>query len=217
MRLDSSGPVHVASSWLCTRPRVTAEERVPTLDEWKQLLFRGQLSSPRDQPPSRPGSNANPFRYGRVSGVAQGSQWRATLGDNGGSQLSVPAPGEQISYGLSTLERHTFGTGQVQSAPVVSRYGDTAYRANGNYGIEYNLDLPLYNDTDSPKTVALSVQTPLQNDGLDNALQFYASPERSGCFSEGRCCFYIEKMMGDLARTIHLLRTEPGPAGSAPV
>ncbi|MEL6605647.1 MAG: DUF3370 domain-containing protein [Cyanobacteria bacterium J06614_10] len=176
MRLNSSGPVYVASLAMHA-PQRNGNEYVPNLEEWKQLLFRGQLSTPRDQPPSRPGSRANPFRYGRVAGVAEGSQWRATLTDGRSDRLSIPAPGEQISYGLSTLERNTFGTGQVQSAPVVARYRDTAYLANGNYGIEYNLDLPLYNDTDSPQKVALSIQTPLQNDGIENALQFKAAPE----------------------------------------
>lgn len=176
LRLNSSGPVYVASLAMHA-PQNNGNEVVPNLDQWKQLLFRGRLSTPRDLSPSRPGSRENPFRYGRVAGVAQGSQWRATLTDGRSDQLSIPTPGEQISYGLSTLERNTFGTGQVQSAPIVSRYGDTAYRANGNYGIEYNLDLPLYNNTDSPQKVSLSVQTPLQNEGLGDALQFYASPE----------------------------------------
>ena len=67
--------------------------------------------------------------------------------------------------------------GKIQSAPVIERYGDTAYLANGNYGVEYNLKMPLYNDSDSPKTVSLSIQTPIQNDEMNNALQFFASPE----------------------------------------
>lgn len=177
MRMESSGPVYIASLAMHA-PQVNGNERVPSLDEWKQVLFRGKLATPRDLAPSRPGSSENPFRYGRVSGVATGSQWRATLTDNGSSQLAIPRLGEQLSYVISTLERNTFGTGQVQSAPVIARYPDTAYRANGNYGIEYNLDMPLFNNTDSPKKVSLSVQTPLQNDGLNNALQFHVSPER---------------------------------------
>ncbi|MGB3293580.1 MAG: DUF3370 domain-containing protein [Phormidesmis sp.] len=175
LRLDSSGPVYVASLAMHA-PQTNGSERVPTLTEWKQVLLRGRLASPRDSAPSRPGSRESSFRYGRVSGVATGSQWRATLTDSSSNQLAIPSPGEHISYALSTLERNTFGTGQVQSAPVVARYSDTAYRANGNYGIEYNLNLPLTNRTSSPRTVALSIQTPLQNDSLSNALQFDASP-----------------------------------------
>lgn len=175
LRLNSSGPLYVASLAMHA-PQTNGSERVPTLTEWKQILLRGRLANPRDGAPSRPGSRESSFRYGRVSGVATGSQWRATLTDRNSAQLAIPSPGEHISYALSTLERNTFGTGQVQSAPVVARYADTAYRANGNYGVEYNLSLPLTNRTNSPKTVALSIQTPLQNDSLSDALQFHASP-----------------------------------------
>ncbi len=194
IRLNSSGPVYVASLAMHA-PQSNGGERVPTVDEWKLLLARGKLATPRDQSPSRPGSSDATFRYGRVAGVVEGSQWRATLTDGRSSQLAIPTPGEQISYGLSTLERNTLGTGQIQSAPIVARYSDTAHVANGNYGIEYNLDLPLYNDTDSPKTVSLSVQTPLQNDSDDDALQFYASPEQR-VFFRGTVLFLYKETDG---------------------
>ncbi len=191
IRLDSSGPVYVASLAMHA-PQRSGKEYVPTLEDWKQVLKNGQLATPRDQPPSRPGSRETPFRYGRVSGIVQGSQWKATLTDSRSNQLSIPAPGEQISYGLSTLERNTFGTGQIQSAPINQRYRDTAYLANGNYGVEYNLTMPLVNNTSSPQSVALSVQTPLQNDSLKDALQFYAKPE-SRVFFRGTVLFIYKE------------------------
>ncbi|MEO1349430.1 MAG: DUF3370 family protein, partial [Cyanobacteria bacterium J06635_15] len=92
-------------------------------------------------------------------------------------RLTIPEIDRPISYVLSTLERNTFGTGQIQSAPMLTRYADTAYRANGNYGIEYNLTLPLYNNSDRTQTVALSVQTPLQNENLQDALSFLDPPD----------------------------------------
>ncbi|MGB3298965.1 MAG: DUF3370 domain-containing protein [Phormidesmis sp.] len=194
MRLNSSGPLYVASLAMHA-PQSGGKERVPSLDEWKQVLFKGRLAAPRDLPPSRPGSRDNPFRYGRVSGVVKGSQWRATLTDGRSEQLTIPEAGEQISYALSTLERNTFGTGQIQSAPITERYGDTAYRANGNYGVEYNLDLPLTNNTDSAQKVALSIQTPLQNESLKNALQFNKSPE-SRVFFRGTVLFVYKEDNG---------------------
>lgn len=222
MRLNSSGPVYVASLAMHA-PQANGQEFVPGLDEWRGLLAKGQLATPRDVSPSRPGSNATPFRYGRVSGVATGSQWQATLTDGRSSQLAVPEPGAQISYALSTLEGNTFGTRQVQSAPITARYADTAYRANGNYGIEYNLDLPLTNDTDSPKTVALSVQTPLQNDGLNDALQFKANPEPR-VFFRGTVLFiykedngrsrahyaYLEQNQGEQGQPLIEITLQPG-------
>ena len=222
MRLNSSGPVYVASLAMHA-PQSNGNERVPTLDEWKQVLFRGKLATPRDQAPSRPGSRESTFLYGRVAGVSEGSQWRATLTDRSSDQLEIPEVGEHLSYGLSTLERNTFGTGQIQSAPVVERYRDTAYLANGNYGVDYNLSLPLYNDSDSPKTVALSIQTPLQNDDLDDALQFYASPGNR-VFFRGTVLFlyreedgrsraaytYVEQDQGEQGEPLLTLTLAPG-------
>ncbi|MGC1309557.1 MAG: DUF3370 domain-containing protein [Phormidesmis sp.] len=191
MRLNSSGPVYVASLAMHA-PQSNGKERVPSLDDWRYILAQGRLAAPRDLAPSRPGSRDNPFRYGRVSGIATGSQWRATLSDRGSSQLTIPDPGEHISYALSTLERNTFGTGQIQSAAITARYADTAHRANGNYGIEYNLDMPLTNNTDSPKTVELSIQTPLQNDDIKNALQFKTTPD-SRVFFRGTMLFIYKE------------------------
>ncbi|MGB7247429.1 MAG: DUF3370 domain-containing protein [Phormidesmis sp.] len=191
LRLNSSSPVYVASLAMHA-PQIDGREVVPDLDDWKQVLLKGQLASPRDRPPSRPGSRANPFIYGRVSGIAEGSQWKATLTDNRSTQLTIPASGEHISYALSTVEGNTFGTRQIQSAPITARYADTAYRANGNYGIEYNLDMPLTNPTDSPKTVAVSIQTPLPNDSLSNALQFSENPE-SRIFFRGTVLFLYKE------------------------
>ena len=194
MRLSSSGPVYVASLAMHA-PQSGGKEYVPTLADWKQILAKGKLATPRDQPPSRPGSRDNPFRYGRVSGIAQGSQWKATLTDRGSDRLAIPTPGEQISYALSTLENNTFGTGQIQSAPISKRYGDTAYLGNGNYGVEYNLTMPLFNNTNSPQSVAFSIQTPLQNDSLDDALQFYANPENR-VFFRGTVLFIYKEDNG---------------------
>ncbi|MEL6137035.1 MAG: DUF3370 domain-containing protein [Cyanobacteria bacterium J06628_6] len=179
MRLSSSGPVYVASLAMYA-PESGGRERVPTLDEWKALLFRGRLAEARDRIPTplREAGRADPFIYGRVAGVAQGSRWVATLTDRPGqSQLTIPEVSRPISYPLSTLDQNTFGTGQIQSAPMLARYPDTAYRAHGNYGIEYSLTLPLQNNTAQPQTVALSVQTPLQNETLADALEFLDPPE----------------------------------------
>ena len=211
MRVHSSGPVYVASLAMHA-PQVNGNERVPTLDEWKQLLFKGQLSEPRDLPPSRPGSRTNPFRYGRVSGISQGSQWRATLTDRNRDQLAIPRAGEQFSYGISTLERNTFGTGQIQSAPILARYQDTAYRSNGNYGVEYNLTLPLQNHTQSPQTVALSMQTPIQNDGLKDALQFYERP-KDRIFFRGTVLFVYKEDDGRSRAAFAYLEQNRGQQG----
>ena len=92
--------------------------------------------------------------------------------------------GESISYGLSTLSGGTFGTNQVQTAPMLVRYPDTAYEAHGNYGVQYSLTLPLYNPTGQPQTVTVRLQTPLKQDTLTDGLRFL-SPVSSSVFFRG--------------------------------
>ncbi|MEM6435984.1 MAG: DUF3370 family protein, partial [Cyanobacteria bacterium P01_D01_bin.115] len=88
----------------------------------------------------------------------------------------IPRPGEAISYVLSTVDYNTFGTQQIQSAPMLARYPDTAYRAHGNYGIHYSVKLPLYNDSDSEQRIVVRLQTPLQDETLPYGLRFLRNP-----------------------------------------
>jgi hypothetical protein len=113
-----------------------------------------------------------------VSGVAQGSAWDATATDSPEvDHLSIPNAGEAFSYVISTVDHNTFGTGQIQSAPMLVRYPDTAYRAHGNYGVRYNIALPLYNSTDATQTVSLKIQTPLQDEAATDNLRFHNPPD----------------------------------------
>ena len=178
LRLRSNKAVYVASLAMYARLNPDGSERSPTLAEWQQLLDTGNLAGPRDKTPTPPEQTDGKVVYGRVAGVAQGSQWQAQLVDNPGvPYLSIPQSGQAFSYGLSMLNLGTLGTGQVQSAPLLVRYPDTAYRAHGNYGIQYSLTLPLVNNTGQPQTVTLSMQTPLKEDQLTKGgLRFYHPP-----------------------------------------
>lgn len=177
LRLRSSGPVYAASLAMYA-PTIDGRERPPTLEEWQTLLFKGGLAGPRDIPPTTPGTNVVRVFYGRVAGVAVGSQWDAKLTDTPKSEvLTIPKRGRAFSYGLSTLYRGTLGTGQVQSARLLARYPDTAYQAHGNYGVQYSLSLPLHNPTKQPQTITLSIQTPLKDDRNKGGLLFFNPPE----------------------------------------
>lgn len=177
--LTSDGPVHVASLAKYADRTPTGNEQVPTLRDWLEILKRGGLAGPRDIPPSDPETyRYGRFYYGRVAGVAKGSNWRSTLTDNPDADiLTIPAPGNSISYVLSSVDRNTLGTGQIQSAPMLVRYPDTAYRAHGNYGIRYSLKLPLYNNRGAEQTIAVKFQTPLQDESLLEGLRFRRPPE----------------------------------------
>lgn len=181
MYLSSDGPVHVASLGMFGRINQNGSERSPRINEWLALLQQGNLAGPRDRAPTSPNARRlNRFYYGRVAGVAEGSEWQARLTDSPNvDRLTIPKVGESVSYAISTVDRHTLGTEQVQSAPMLVRYSDTAYRAHGNYGIHYDLSLPLYNNTDRPQRVSILFQTPMKDEGLrGQALRFLQPPNR---------------------------------------
>jgi hypothetical protein len=183
MRLRSDGTVYAASLAHYAPVAPDGNERAPTLEEWQQLLDKGELAGPRDRVPTPPEATTGNIIYGRVAGVAQGSEWQAQLVDSPAVQsLNIPQPGQAFSYPLSTVPRGTFGTGQIQSARMLVRYPDTAYLANGNYGVQYSLTLPLVNPTNDTQTVALTIQTPLKEDQSQRGLRFLEPPAKQVFF-----------------------------------
>ncbi|MBI4781189.1 MAG: DUF3370 domain-containing protein [Oscillatoriophycideae cyanobacterium NC_groundwater_1537_Pr4_S-0.65um_50_18] len=208
MHLSSDGPVYMASLAMHAPQVASGAERVPALAEWVDVLTKQGLASPRDRAPSPPDSRSFArFYYGRVSGVSQGSQWQATATDNADvDYLSIPQVGEAISYVISTVDRNTFGTGQIQSAPMLVRYPDTAYRAHGNYGVRYNVTLPLYNNTDATQKVAVMLQTPLQNEQTQNALKFREPPDNMVFFRGTVRLRYTNDLGFSQTRYLHLVQ-----------
>lgn len=175
MRLFSNGRVNLASLALWEKP---GPDPAPTLKDWQNLAQTGQLSTPRDRTPTPLSQTSGQFIYGRVAGVSQGSQWRATVTDRPEiPHLTIPAENQAISYVINALDRGTLGTKQIQSAPMLVRYPDTAYRSHGNYGVLYELTLPLKNPTTQAQQVAIRFQTPIKEDQLSQAgLRYLETP-----------------------------------------
>ena len=182
MRVRSSGSVYVASLALFAKMDASGQERAPTLAEWQDVVQTGQLSTPRDKTPTPIEQTAGSLVYGRVAGVATGSRWQAQVTDFGKSTLATPPIGGAFSYGISLLNRGTLGTKQNQSAKMEVRYPDTAYQAHGNYGIEYNLTLPLENQSASAQTVTVSIETPLKREDTQKGLRFFEPLPKSVFF-----------------------------------
>lgn len=196
MRLESDGPIHIANLAMFAIPEMPPEietlnkenkvpsiiqYRQPTLSEWRSLLIGGRLVSPRDKVPTpiekiRPNDPNQPI-YGRVSGISVGTEWKTKLVDKQTvSYLSIPERGKAFSYPLSTVNIGTQGTRQIQSAPMAARYSDTAYLAHGNYGVHYQLTLPLRNKTSDKQSVSLTIQTPIKQDQYGDRLFFVTRP-----------------------------------------
>lgn len=176
MRLNSSGRVFVASLAMYARKDSRGRERAPTLPEWQQLLRGGNLALPRDKPPTPPEQIGGELIYGRVAGVQEGSKWEATLTDAGSNFLAVPEAGEAVSYAISTLRAGTLGTGQIQAAKMLVRYPDTAYESHANYGVHYDLTLPMRNNRDRPQTVTVTLETPMKEERLSKGGLIFRQP-----------------------------------------
>ena len=174
-------------------------ERAPTLAEWQDLLANGNLSTPRDRVPTPPEASGA-LIYGRVAGVAEGGTWKTQLYDTPQWDLTIPAAGEAFSYGISTLVGGTHGTGQVQTAPMIRRYPDTAYAAHGNYGVLYDLTLPLHNPTEDTQTVTIALETPIKQDATAEKLRFF-DPLPTATFFRGTVAVNYKNDQG-------LLRTD---------
>ncbi|PSO67239.1 MAG: hypothetical protein BRC38_03480 [Cyanobacteria bacterium QH_6_48_35] len=201
MRLHSDGAVYAASLAMCAPVDEKGKERAPTLEEWQQLLETGELAGPRRSAPTPPSASSEQFVYGRVAGISQGSQWEAQLSDSADAEsLTIPPAGEAFFYGLSTVNRKTLGTNQIQSAPLLVRYPDTAYRAHGNYGVQYSLSLPLQNPTNETQTVTLAIQTPTKE------LRFLDPPAEQIFFRGTVKVQYTDKQGQSQTRYWHLVQ-----------
>ncbi|MEO1433387.1 MAG: DUF3370 domain-containing protein [Cyanobacteria bacterium J06633_8] len=208
MRLWSSGKVYTASLAMFAPTNADGSERPPTLQEWQNLLDNGDLAGPRDKAPTPPEDIDKSIIYGRVSGVAKGSQWNSLVVDSPKkTYLTIPQTGKAFSYGIATLHRGTLGTEQIQSAPMLARYPDTAYYAHGNYGILYNLQLPLLNKSSAPQTVKVSLQTPIKEDKLTkDGLRFFDNPSKRVFFRGTVRVRYTDDNGLPRTRYVHLVQ-----------
>lgn len=203
MQLNSSGKVYVASLAMFAKQ---PSDPAPTLAQWQQLLTTGNLSSPRDKTPTPPEQTSGKLIYGRVAGISQGSQWQAILVDNAQAKnLTIPSPGQAISYAINTLKGGRLGTQQVQTAKMLARYPDTAYEAHGNYGVLYDLTIPLINSSKTAQTVNLTLATPIKEDKLSQKGLRFRQPSLDFPFFRGTVRLrYIDDNGQQQTRYVHL-------------
>ncbi|MBD2437757.1 DUF3370 domain-containing protein [Nostoc sp. FACHB-110] len=206
LRLRSSGKVYAASMAMFAKKNPDSSDRAPTLTEWQSLLNNGGFAGPRDKTPTPPNATGGSLIYGRVAGVSQGSQWQANLVDNPQAQyLTIPEPGQGISFAVDTLRGGRLGTAQIQTAKMLVRYPDTAYEAHGNYGVEYNLNLPLKNHTNQTQKVTLTLETPLKEDKLSKGGIRLRQPSLDFPFFRGTVRLrYVDDQGQQKTRYVHL-------------
>lgn len=154
-RFTADGPVHGA---------VVIEDAPPTQASVKARLAAGKLLDrhPEDKLPTPPGAPGQ-LIFGRVSGVQTGAAWRATATNDGeGKVFRVTAQNTSQSYLIVGKRSNTLGTGQDHAAPLTRRYEDTAYAAHGNYGVTYEVALPVRNEAKDTREVRIFFDSPGQ-------------------------------------------------------
>jgi Protein of unknown function (DUF3370) len=88
------------------------------------------------------------------------------------------------------------------------RYSDTAYLAHGNYGVLYDLTLPIYNHSDSELCVGLSFQSPLKSWNESTSLRFFKPPPNTTVF-RGNIKFQWKGKDGEeRIKLVHLVQKE---------
>ncbi|MDJ0508405.1 MAG: DUF3370 domain-containing protein [Crocosphaera sp.] len=221
LRVYSNGSVYMANLALYEVPqqiksmegdqeKVSITYREPTLNEWRHLVTKGNLIYPRDLAPTPLDADyGDKTIYGRVAGISVGSEWQARLSDGKGKPyLSIPNRGGAFSYPLSTVTTGTHGTRQIQSAPMLVRYPDTAYKAHGNYGVHYNLGLPLVNNTNRRQTVVVSLQTPFKKNQYADRLIFSRRPQGQVFFRGTVQVSYQDRKGETQQRFFHLVQRQ---------
>jgi hypothetical protein len=166
LRFNSEGPVDVA-----TLAALGPEGGPPPSTVWAEVLAGGL--SPKEHAPTPRGAPGR-MVYSRVSGVQRGATWTGRLTDPG--QPTLSASRAPISWPISSLERGTLGTGQVQTAELSALYAGTAWAAHGNYGVTYALTVPVRNDTRGPLRLALALESPLKTEAPMGGLRFRGVP-----------------------------------------
>jgi len=172
LRLQSDTPVDLA-----LLAGFGEGDQPPTAEYWATLL-QGPLSAKEHLPSPRGASG--PIIYSRVSGVQVGSRWRARITDPG--QRWLNASRAPISWPIASLERGRLGTGQSQSAELRRLYPGTAWAAHGNYGVEYEITMPLRNSSPLPQQLQLALESPIKGDLNQSGLRFYNQPTKAVMF-----------------------------------
>lgn len=207
LHLSASSSVQAATLAMFAKKNEDGTERMPSLEEWKELAIGGQLAGPREKSASAPDATG-PIIYGRVSGVGVGSTWTARLSDNNGksSQLKLAPIGQSISFPISSVTGGTFGTGQIHSAKLLLREPDTAYAAHGNYGIKYDITIPLVNNERTDVMALIRLQTPIKKDSNEGKLTFFKEPSPRVFFRGTVKSSYIDSQQIRHEKFTHLVQ-----------
>ncbi|MBX9771821.1 MAG: DUF3370 domain-containing protein [Candidatus Obscuribacterales bacterium] len=197
-KIKTTGPTCIANLATFANTDDNHQDIAPTFADWLRILNSGDLAKPREKQASK--TLARPIVYGRVAGIAEGDTWLSTP-----LKISLPEPGQSISYAVSTIDGGTWGTEQIQSAPILVRYPDTAFQAHGNYAVKYDLTFPLFNPGTKSQSVTLTFQTPLKTDKKEGQLSFLDPPPNKIFFRGTLCLSYKDDNGQEQSKYMHVV------------
>jgi hypothetical protein len=203
IELRTSGPVYMSEVARFAEKTATGFV-APTPADYYATLHEGALAGPRDLAPTAfdPNGPVPPgrFVFGRVAGVSRGAHWNGTL--------SAPKPNSVVGYPVATTFLNRMGTQQVQSAPMIRRYPDTAYQGHGNYAVTYTLNVPFKVAMDGrPRSLAFTLSHPakVEGAGADAKLTYLDPPNKAVTFRGPIRFSWRQKGGNENVRFIHLV------------
>ena len=207
LHLHSDRPVSLALVSLFARKTDTDKFVEPQAADFIAIAEKGELTQPRGLKASVPGE-PGPIKYGRVAGIATGSSWKASEK----AAIEIGSTPFTLHYPISTVIGGMFGTGQIQSAPLAARLADTAWAAHGNYGILYDLTIPVKNNFKKIVSCHLRLDSPVKSDVKGRAPQ-YLSPPSTMVFFRGTVQHQVLKDDNQISKGVSHLVLHHGEKG----
>lgn len=145
--LDMSSTAPVEMRWVALKTSASGNASVTDYQSAAQAKAGpAELPATVYDPKAKPPSGV--FRFGRVAGIAQGTEWKGeyTLSDEAIESLQQ---GKRLAWPVATTYLKAWA-GQNQSAPLLARDIHSAVESHGNYGLAYRMTYTLSNPTQSP-------------------------------------------------------------------
>jgi hypothetical protein len=181
--MHSDAPIYLSEVAVFANGSSPSDFVSPSKEDFQSVLSKNARAGALEAPatPLIEGKEIKKgFRYGRVAGVTRGATWNSNLS----SEVAPLAPGETVGFPISAVHLNRLGTQQVQSAPLTSRYPDSAYQGHGNYGVRYEMVLRLENPSPEPRAYALALSHPTQvtSQGAHHVASFRTPPDKAVTF-----------------------------------
>ena len=120
------------------------------------------------------------FRFGRVAGLVQGSQWQGTYTLTPADWQKLKK-GQALAWPISSTYLKRWGTEQNQSAPIAFKTPESAVESHGNYGVSYEVSYRLSNPEATSQTLKLRWSQPSTHQSQANP-PFVYHPEAQVVF-----------------------------------